>query len=164
MNAIGSEPMSRGQRLGVAVFSVGLLLAMLWPIMRDPPRDGFPLSNYPMFSHGRRSAESEIVHVVGWSREGRHRPVPPELLGTEEVMQAHQTVRVAIRRGHARDLCQRTAERVHADPGYADLEHLEVRTDTYDAIAYFTGDTKPRATRIHARCPVGEAVVEKGEE
>jgi hypothetical protein len=153
--AIEPTALGRGQRLWAATFSAGLLLAVLWPIMRDPPRDGFPLSNYPMFSHGRRSAESEIVHVVGWSREGRHRPVPPELLGTEEVMQAHQTVRVAIGRGHARELCQRTADRVRADPGHADLERLEVRTDVYDAIAYFTGDTKPRATRIHARCPIG---------
>lgn len=149
-----SAELGRGPRLWAATFSMGLLLAVLWPILRDPPRDGFPLSNYPMFSHGRRSAEADVPHVVGWSREGRHRPVPPALLGTKEVMQAHQTVRVAIRRGHAAELCRRTAERVRADPEHADLERLEVRTDTYDAIAYFTGDTKPRAARIHARCPV----------
>lgn len=147
--------LGRGPRLLVATFSVGLLLAVLYPILRDPPRDGFPLSNYPMFSHGRRDAQTELGHVVGFSREGRHRPVPPELLGTEEIMQAYQTVRVAIRRGHAKALCQRTAERVQAEPAFADLERLEVRTDTYDALAYFDGDTKPRATRIHARCPVG---------
>jgi hypothetical protein len=143
-----------GQRVWVAVWSVGLLVAVLWPILRDPPRDGFPLSNYPMFSADRRRADAQIGHVVGFSREGRHRPVPPELLGTEEIMQAHQTVQVAIRRGYADELCRRTAERVRADPAHADLEQLEVRTDHYDAIAYFAGDTKPRATHVHARCPV----------
>ncbi len=143
------------QRLWVGVVSVGLLVAVLWPILRDPPRDGFPLSSYPMFSADRRSADAEIGHVVGYSREGRHRPLPPALLGSEEIMQAHQTVRVAIRRGYARDLCQRAAARVRADPDHADLERLEVRTDHYDALAYFAGDTKPRSTRVHARCSVG---------
>lgn len=154
-----SEPepehdLGRGQRLWVAAFGVGLLLAVLWPILRDPPRDGFPLSNYPMFSADRRSADAEIGHVVGFSREGRHRPVPPALLGSEEIMQAHQTVRVAIRRGYADDLCRRVAERVRANSAYSDLERLEVRTDRYDALAYFAGDTKPRRTQVHARCPV----------
>lgn len=157
MSAPGHDPghdLGRGQRLWVACFSVGLLAAVLWPIVRDPPRDGFPLSNYPMFSADRRSADAEIGHVVGYSREGRHRPLPPVLLGSEEIMQAHQTVRVAIQRGYADDLCRRAAERVRADPDHADLERLEVRTDHYDALAYFAGDTKPRRTRVHARCSV----------
>lgn len=146
--------LGRGQRVWVAAWSVGLLVAVLWPILRDPPRDGFPLSNYPMFSADRRSAEAEIGHVVGYSREGRHRPLPPALLGTEEIMQAYQTVRVAIGRGQAPALCRSTAARVRADPDHADLERLEVRTDRYDGLAYFEGDTKPRATKVHARCPV----------
>jgi hypothetical protein len=146
--------LDRGARLWVAGFSVGLLLAVLWPILRDPPQDGFPLSNYPMFSADRRSAEADIGHVVGFSREGRHRPVAPAVVGSEEIMQAYQTVRLAIRRGDAHALCRRAAERVRADPAYADLERLEVRTDRYDALAYFAGDTKPRRTQVHARCPV----------
>jgi hypothetical protein len=146
--------LGRGARLCVAVFSVGLLVAVLWPILRDPPRDGFPLSNYPMFSADRRTADAEIAHVVGFSREGRHRPVKPTVVGSEEIMQAFQTVRLAIRRGDAADLCRRAAERVRTDPDHADLERLEVRTDHYDSLAYFAGDTKPRRTQIHARCPV----------
>jgi hypothetical protein len=146
--------LDRGPRVWVAAWSLGLLLAVLWPILRDPPQDGFPLSNYPMFSADRRSADAEIGHVVGFSREGRHRPVPPELLGTEEIMQASQTVRVAIRGGFAGELCRSTAARVQADPAYADIERLEVRMDWYDALAYFAGDTKPRRTHVHARCPV----------
>lgn len=142
------------RRLAVAAWSVGLMLALFWPITRDPPRDGFPLSNYPMFSHPKEHHNARIPHVVGYSREGRHRPVPPELLGSEEIMQAYQTVRVAIRRGHSRDLCRRAAARVAADPDHADLEHLEVRTDVYDAVDYFAGDTKPHGTQIHARCSV----------
>lgn len=146
--------LGRGQRTWVAAGTVGLLVALLWPIVQDPPRDGFPLSNYPMFSADRRTAEAEIGHVVGYSREGRHRPVAPAMVGSEEIMQAYQTVRLAIRRGDAQALCRGAAERVRADPAHADLERLEVRTDRYDALAYFAGDTKPRTTRVHARCPV----------
>lgn len=149
-----AQDLGRGQRLVVAAWSAGLLLAVLWPILRDPPKDGFPLSNYPMFSADRRNADAAVGHVVGFSREGRHRPVSPEMLGTEEIMQAHQVVSVAIRRSYANDLCERVAQRVRAEPEYADLERLEVRTDHYDALAYFAGETKPRASQVHARCSV----------
>lgn len=146
--------MGPGRRLAVAAWSVGLIVALLWPILRAEPRDGFPLSNYPMFSHAKDHENTRIVHVVAYSREGRHRPIGPDLLGSEEIMQAYQTVQVAIRRGHARDLCERTASRVAADSDHADIERLEVRTDHYNAVAYFAGETKPRSTRIHARCSV----------
>lgn len=147
------------RRLAVAIWSVGLLVALLVPILRDPPRDGFPLSNYPMFSHPKERGNARIVHVVAYSREGRHRPVPPDLLGSEEIMQAYQTVQVAIRRGHTAELCEHTAARLAEDPEHADIESLEVRTDVYDAVSYFAGDKKPRGTQVHARCSVasGEA-------
>ena len=149
--------MSWGRRAWVFAFSGGLLLAILWPILRDPPKDGFPLSNYPMFSSSRDRTRSEIPHVVGYSRQGRHRPLTPEQLGSAEIMQAYVTVRFAIRKGHARDLCLRSAELVASQPEHADLERLEVRTDIYDSLAYFSGDKKPRKTRVHARCPVPSA-------
>lgn len=155
-----SEGLSSARRLWIAVFSAGVLLAVLWPMLREPRVDGFPLSTYPMFSHGRDKAQAQIFHVVGFSTEGRHRPVPPELVGTEEIMQAYQTVRVAIRRGHAAELCQRAAQLVAADPDHADIDRLEVRSDTYDSIAYFAGDKKPRGTRVHARCSVASATGE----
>lgn len=146
--------MGPGRRLAVAAWSVGLLGLLFVPILRDPPRDGFPLSNYPMFSLAKERKDARIVHVVGYSREGRHRPIPPEVLGTEEVMQAYQIVQVAIRRGQAADLCRGTAQRVAASADHADIEHLEVRSDHYDAIGYFAGQTRPHGTRVHARCDV----------
>lgn len=145
------------RRAAVAVWSVGLIVLLLVPILRDPPRDGFPLSNYPMFSAAKERKNARIVHVVGYSTEGRHRPVPPGVLGTEEVMQAYQIVQVAIRRGQTADLCRRTAERVAADADHADIERLEVRTDFYDAIDYFDGQTRPGGTRVHATCAVNSA-------
>ncbi len=145
------------RRVAVAAWSVGLIALLFVPILRDPPRDGFPLSNYPMFSSAKERKNARIVHVVGYSTEGRHRPIPPDVLGTEEVMQAYQIVQVAIRRGQAADLCRRTAERVAADADHADIERLEVRTDFYDAIGYFAGETRPGGTRVHAACPVTSA-------
>lgn len=153
--AVG-EAMGLARRLWAASFSVLVIVAVLWPMLREPRVDGFPLSTYPMFSHGRERARAEIFHVVGFSREGRHRPMSPELLGTSEIMQAYQTARVAIRSGHSGELCERVAERVRVDPEHADIDRLEVRSDVYDSLAYFDGDTKPRSTRVHARCSVAQ--------
>lgn len=148
--------MTRGGRAWALSFSVVLLGAVLSPLARDPPRDDFPLSNYPMFSRRKDTGDVAVGHVVAIDGEGRGRPVPPRLVGSEEVMQAHETIRHAIRRGRADVLCEAVAERVaEAGPSWADAVRIEVRTDRFDALAYFDGDRKPRSGRVHARCRVG---------
>jgi hypothetical protein len=130
--------------------------AVLSPLFRDPPVDDFPLSNYPMFSGVPKSTVVSIDHVVGWSRDGDHRPIEPGLVDTDEVMQALQTIHVAVERGPAAaaDLCRRAASRVRADGDYGDIEVLEVRKDTYDVLRYFADGPRPIATRVVARCDV----------
>jgi hypothetical protein len=138
------------------VLSTSVLLAALSPLVRDRPRDDFPLSHYPMFAERRDDMHARIRHVIGRSRDGRDRPVPPDLVGTEEVMQAHQTIAVAVQRGShtAAELCQTVAARVATAPDLADIDALEVRTDVYDVIEYFAGDRRPQKVRVHARCEV----------
>jgi hypothetical protein len=129
-----------------------MLLAVFWPMVRQV--DGFPLSNYPMFSRAREP-EAQVFHVVGFSAHGHHRPVPPEMLGTEEVMQAHQTVRLAMRnRAASLELCEEVASRLRTARRWDDVEALEVRMDVYDTIAYWQGDRSARRTRVSARCEV----------
>lgn len=131
-----------------------MLGGVLSPLLRDPPRDDFPLSSYPMFSKPPKAATARVPHVVAVSREGRHRPVGPGLVGTEEVLQAHQTIDVAIRRGEAEALCQRLARSVASDASFGDVEALEIRTDVFDVFSYFEGDRRPLRTRVHGRCAV----------
>lgn len=134
-------------------FAVALTFAILWPAYRGV--DGFPLSNYPMFSRPK-STSARVYHVLGVSSEGRHRPVSPEIVGTDEIMQAYQTVKLAIRGGPsaAATLCERAAQRVLDDPQWADLTSLQVRIDDFDSVLYWQGERKPRAANVVAACPV----------
>jgi hypothetical protein len=142
-----------GSRAYALVSSIAMLVAMLWPMIRKS--DGFPLSNYPMFS-SPRDPEALVYHVVGFSERGEHRPVPPDMLGTEEVMQAYQTAKLAFRGGReaSMELCREVAARLGERSRWADIEVLEVREDRFDTIAYWQGDRKPRRTRVRARCEV----------
>jgi hypothetical protein len=88
------------------------------------------------------------------SSEGNHRPLTPEHLGTDEIMQASQTAKLAVQGGTAEDLCRRAATQVAADDGYQDATHLQVRVDVFDAIVYWTGDRTPRRSMVAAMCPV----------
>ena len=145
-----SEPRERAWALA---FTTVLLALVLAPIVTGT--DGFPLSNYPMFS-GHRDTSVRIVHVVAYSREGSHRPVPPRLLDTPEIMQAHQSAVVAAKTPEgAAELCARVAANVAAagEP-WRDVETLELRADRYDAVRYWQGERKPVRSKVHARCDV----------
>ena len=148
--------MRGAERIFALTFGSLLLAAVVSPMLRSPPVDGFPLSNYPMFAHDR-DRSVRIGHVIAFDAGGGGRPVPPELLGTNEVMQAHQTVVVALRQGEAAaaDLCRETADAVRQAGGaWADAVRLQVRVDHYDSIAYFEGETRPRRSQTLATCEV----------
>jgi hypothetical protein len=144
--------MSR-ERLWWTAVSVVVLAAMLSPLLRG--RDGFPLSNYPMFAEPRDTVVM-IRHVVGVTAQGRSRPLPPAALGTDEIMQASQIATIAARRrARAADLCVRVADELRrSGESYADIVAVEVRSDEYDAIAYWLGERTPQRGELHASCPV----------
>jgi hypothetical protein len=125
--------------------------AMLWPLVHGS--DGFPLSNYPMFSR-EKDPVAVIHHVIAVSDAGNHRPLRPEHLDTDEIMQASQTAKLAVQGRGADDLCRRAAANVGADAAYADAMQLQVRVDWFDAIEYWNGDRKPRRAVVAATCPV----------
>lgn len=140
-----------GERLWAALVSTLVLGAVAWPAVHG--RDSFPLSTYPMFSKPK-SATAEVYHVVAHSTERRHRPVPPALVGTDEIMQAFQTIKIAIRSGESDPLCAEIAARVARRPEYVDIDRLEVRIDTFDTVGYFSGDRRPQASEVFAVCSV----------
>ncbi len=144
--------MIRGRRAAAIAFAV-VLVAVLWPIAGG--RDGFPFSNYPMFS-GDRPREVTVHHVIGRNAAGRGRPLPPRALGTEEVMQASQTARFAARNAErAADLCRRVAANVQGlGSAWADVVEVELRVDVFDAVEYWETQRIPRRGETIARCPV----------
>lgn len=147
--------MIRSRRAAAITIAI-VLAAVLWPIVRG--RDGFPLSNYPMFS-GDRPREVKIHHVIGRDAAGHGRPLPPKALGTEEVMQASESARLAARnRASADDLCRRAAGRVSAlGSGWTDIVEVEVRLDVFDAIDYWQHERRPLRGETIARCTVAGA-------
>lgn len=138
------------------VVSALLLGAVVYPLQTEPPRDSFPLSTFPMFSKSR-PAFITIGHVVGVGADGQTLPIPPDLVASGEVLQAKVAIHNTIQRGRraTQQLCAEVTARIAADPDYAWVVSVEVRTDRYQVAGYFSGARKPVWSRTHARCPVG---------
>jgi hypothetical protein len=144
---------SRARRLwGIAV-TIAAALAVVWPTLSDA-RDSFPLSTFPMFAAERGFPELDTLRGV--TAEGERVSLPPKLLGTTEVMQARAIVARAAAGGKkaARQLCSSVAQRLASSPDFVHVQQLELSTDRYDAIRYFTESTAPIRSRIRARCAV----------
>jgi len=146
-------------RAYVYLVSVVLTGLVLWPAFRDPPRDSFPLSNYPMFSYGRPSPMLTMPQALGVHEDGTRTPLPPTIsAGTYEVLQSMMTIDAAIRGGPQQQasLCVEIAARIadSGDDDLSDVEAVELAVSTFDCVAYFEGDTAPRERHARHRCEV----------
>ncbi|MGH2687122.1 MAG: hypothetical protein ACRDJP_16785 [Actinomycetota bacterium] len=129
-----------------AVIAAALVVA---PVFRQPPRDSFPLSTYPMFATDRGPVAA-VNTVLGVDAEGATHTLSPEIIGgSDEVILAAATVTRAIRDRAADGLCETAAERVDGD----DLLLLRVVTHRYDTVAYLAGEREPIDEVVHAECP-----------
>ena len=140
-------------RLPGYVAGVVFVVAVALPVLWSPRDDSFPLSTYPMFA-GRKEREVTVDHVVGVASDGRRASLPPPAIANEEVVQALETIRQAIRLGPwaTQSLCQRAA--IWARSHRPSVESVEIVSSRYDAIAYFQGDKEPAASTLHTRCRV----------
>src|SRR5205823_10535501 len=109
------------------------------PALRSSPRDGFPLSNYPMFATdvGRTAVVDTAVGVRadGWTE----RLSPSLVTGTNEIILAASTVSNAVVDGPAAtaSLCDEIARRVSGSR--PDVVQVRIATETFDAADYFDG-------------------------
>jgi hypothetical protein len=144
-------------------FSLGLLGAVLWPIVenwRETPRDDFPFSYYPMFS-ARRGKRASVIHLLGIDAAGRRVPIAHRMIGPGGFNQTRRQLRRIVQRGDAARLCARVAPRVFR--AYPKLVTLQVVTGTYKLNRFFKGDRQPHAELVHAevhRAPVALAAQE----
>lgn len=138
------------------LFSVLVLGAVLAPLLRHPDDDSYPLSTYPMFSHGRATPETSVTHVVAVGADGARMIVPPAEIVSAEVLLSQVTIARAVDGGpaSARRFCQEIADRItHSrDAKLRAADHVEVETTLIDAIRYLGGDETPIDTKTHARC------------
>ena len=128
-----------------AVVAAALVLA---PAVRQPPRDSFPLSTYPMFA-ADRGPVAAVNTVLGLDASGAAHTLSPEIIGgSDEVILAAATVTRAIRSGTADGLCRDAAARA----GSGEWLRLRVVTHRYDTVAYLAGDRHPVDEIVHAEC------------
>jgi hypothetical protein len=141
-------------RVVAAVVSLGLLGATLWPVIREPRDDGFPLSTYPMFASKRPTLQT-YRYGLGETARGERRVLRPIFVGTAEVLQAIRVIdrAAASGRGELRRLCDAVAARVAADDDFGDVVAIRIVSGTHDAVEYLARDTVGRETEL-LRCTV----------
>jgi hypothetical protein len=149
---------SARERLVAFVVSAVVIGAVLWPLTWDANRDSFPLSSYPMFAHGRRSAELRAVYAVATDARGERRYVPPRLVANREVLQARAVLDRAGRGGRkgAALLCGEIAGRIAADGGggpFADAIEVRIIRGRHDAGVYFDSGALG-SEKVLASCPI----------
>lgn len=151
-----AKPENREQfrRAPALIFSMLVIAATLSPALRESPRDSFPLSTYPMFSSVPKRAWLDVI--VGFDAAGSEHRIPPHLVANLEVMQAAETIRLAVRQRRAPQLCAEVAARVAADPDFEHVVRLEVQRRKFDPLTYFTSapDERLLDLRRRARCEV----------
>jgi hypothetical protein len=136
------------RRRGIAFGSVLTLGFLLWPALHPSELDSLPISNYPMFAHRREAVSQFDFAVLDVPFGGQRRLSAAEVGGSGEPVQAAMTLRQAIEGGAVLELCRELAATV--DEGV-----VQVVTATYDAVAWFRGDHRPRTRLVHVECPAG---------
>lgn len=149
---IEGSPLEGYARASALLISALFIVATVWPALRDPPRDSFPLSTYPMFSSLRERPWIDVI--VGFDAAGNQHRIGPGLVANAEVMQAAQTIRKAIRRKQARSLCEQVAARVANSSDHVEVIRLEVQSRQFDPRSYFVSDRQPLKLRRRASCEV----------
>lgn len=141
-----------------ATLSAAALALVVSPVHRNwrsRPRDGFPLSHYPMFT-AKRKGSGKVTHLVGVTAEGEPRNLPHHLAGTGGLNQVRRQLARSARGGTGSQICAAVAGKVAASgPGsLADVVEVRLVTGEYRFDDFFAGRREPLKERIHARAVV----------
>lgn len=135
-----------------------LVAAMVAPAVADPPRDGFPLSTYPMFAFDRGSVTSVTTAVGVTGSGGRVRLSPYLLAGADEAILAVRTARLAVAEENVDRWCEEVASRVAASSissvSSRGVQSIEIVTETHDAALTLAASAEPLRIVLHTTCPV----------
>lgn len=153
--ALASFLRGKGFAGGLSALTIG---AVLWPVTqnwRKEPRDGFPLSYYPMFS-ARRSKIASVTYLVGLDSRGRRLLLPYAYAGTGGLNQVRRQINRIVREGGADKLCRIVALKValEKETSLVGVVTVQVVTGRYRLADYFAGAKDPVSERVHASRPV----------
>lgn len=144
---------SRRERCLGWLVLLGITFAMSWPMFGPLEADSFPLSTFPMFAKTR--GQPSFHQLVGIDATEKRVTIPPELLGTSEVLQAKALLAAAAKSQRRRAaLCAEVAERTREDRRYAGVERLELVRVRFDPVRYFVEGPEPLAQHTLHRCSV----------
>lgn len=137
-----------------SLFGVALALAVAAPLLRDAHDDSYPFSTYPMFA--RALSKPRLTYAEGLSGDGRTTRLPPRMVGSDEPMQAMRTLKLSADGGKRslKRLCATMAERVAAEPAYAELRQVRIVRAQFDPVRYFEAETTPENSEKLVQCSV----------
>ena len=142
-------------RAAAAVVSLLLIGATLWPLVRNPYDDGFPLSTYPMFA-SKRPTRQTYSYALGQTATGERRTLRPAVVGSHEILQALRVIERAVRgpKSELAKLCDAIAARVAAEDDFADVATIRIVTGTHDAVEYLArGRIGTEVERVRCAVP-----------
>jgi hypothetical protein len=128
-------------RAGICYAITALVVAaVLTPLSYSKTKDSFPLSSFPMFARRQPSPTLVQLFLIAEGDDFR-RSISPELVGSDEVLQAQATIRNAVRRGpRARSaLCDEVAARVAREPSMDRARAVRLVKGRYNAIEVLSG-------------------------
>lgn len=134
---------------------LGAVLAPLRQNWRRQPRDGFPLSYYPMFS-ARRKRYGTVVHLVGVDASGKPRVLHYRHAGHGGLNQVRRQIRRTVKAGHAQALAEIAARSLARSSRSSETGIIEVRvvSSRYAYDDFFAGPRVPEREFVHASAPV----------
>ena len=143
-------------KLIAGLFSAAVILAILWPVTenwQESPKDEFPLSYYPMFSH-KRKATYAFYYLIGRDSAGRRHTIPYRYCGTGGFNQVRRQVRKKGKNGHANELTLQVAERLRRckTAPWNTLTQVALVKGRYHLEDYFVSDQKlPLSEKVYSQ-------------
>jgi hypothetical protein len=140
------------------LLSAASLLAVMHPVMQNfsaQPRDDFPLSYYPMFSHVRNRVHS-MVYLVGVDDQGRRHVIPYTYAGSGGYNQIRKQINRYVRAGQADLLCEFVAGQLarRVRPELQALREVRVMRGRFSLAEYFAGNRRALSEETLASCPL----------
>lgn len=132
-----------------------------WPglemMVGGHPKDGFPLSNFPMFS--RKSANPRsYTYVRAIDDDGRSKVVKHSVWAWGGMNQSIQLIHRLKGKSRMKKLCRRAAKRVAKMKSFRRYDTVEVVRDGYNVREYFgERQYQPARRRRLASCKIPRA-------
>jgi hypothetical protein len=148
MNAINKPKAA----LALTVLVLAVVLGPVWYNWAQKPKDSFPLSYYPMFSHVR-NGKANMTYLVGVDKDNRRSYLSYKMAGTGGMNQVRKVIRKRAETQPA-ELCYQVAQKVAKTPEYANIASIKIVKSEFELATFFMGNDTPSNTEVLCTCDV----------